>query len=358
MEQTTQSRNYGIDLLRIVAMFMIVLLHLLGRGGLLSSLNHSSGKFYIAWFIEAGAFCAVNCYALISGYVGISGTQRCSKIILLWIQIIFYTLLITLCFVIFRPDTVNESVWLRTVFPISTSHYWYLTAYFGLFFFMPFLNKGIRHVGKKEAVRFLTVVLVFFTAVPSIFQIDPFLLSDGYSLLWLGCLYTAGGLIRQHQLFSSVKKSMALLIYVLCILVTWACKILGTHRGLDKVKNMFLQYTSPTMFIASIALFLFFSGLEIRQNPVKKLITLLAPATLGVYIIHTHNLFWNHGLKGATRSFAADPALLMLVKIFLIAGAIYLICSLAEVLRIRLFHLLHIDRLIKRIDKEQKGDSQ
>ena len=31
------TRNYGIDLLRIVSMFMVVLLHTLGQGGILKS---------------------------------------------------------------------------------------------------------------------------------------------------------------------------------------------------------------------------------------------------------------------------------------------------------------------------------
>ena len=70
MEQLTAKRNYGIDALRIVSMFMIVILHTLGHGGILSSVSIFSGKY-----------CAVNCYALISGYVGINSKYRYSKII-------------------------------------------------------------------------------------------------------------------------------------------------------------------------------------------------------------------------------------------------------------------------------------
>ena len=32
-------RNYGLDLLRMVAMFMVLLLHTMGQGGILGHLN-------------------------------------------------------------------------------------------------------------------------------------------------------------------------------------------------------------------------------------------------------------------------------------------------------------------------------
>ena len=38
MNQKSAVRNYGIDLLRIVAMFMVLLLHVLGQGGILKNL--------------------------------------------------------------------------------------------------------------------------------------------------------------------------------------------------------------------------------------------------------------------------------------------------------------------------------
>ena len=39
MTEKEHNRNLGIDLLRIVSMFMIVLLHVLGQGGILSPLS-------------------------------------------------------------------------------------------------------------------------------------------------------------------------------------------------------------------------------------------------------------------------------------------------------------------------------
>ena len=54
----TDRRNYGIDLLRLVAMFMVVILHVLGQGGVLSATT--GDKHHIAWFLETAAYCAVD----------------------------------------------------------------------------------------------------------------------------------------------------------------------------------------------------------------------------------------------------------------------------------------------------------
>ena len=65
-----KERNYGIDLLRILSMFMVVLLHLCGFGGVLSNVKPFSVNYYIAWFLEIVSYCAVDVFALISGFVG------------------------------------------------------------------------------------------------------------------------------------------------------------------------------------------------------------------------------------------------------------------------------------------------
>ena len=66
-----QEREYGIDALRIISMGMIVIHHMLVHGGIIDSLDTSGWRYMMAWYIEAAVFGAVNCYGLISGYVGV-----------------------------------------------------------------------------------------------------------------------------------------------------------------------------------------------------------------------------------------------------------------------------------------------
>lgn len=86
-------RNSGIDLLRIISMLMIVVLHILAHGGLLGTKTElPGGRYEIVWFLETAAYCGVNCYALISGYVGVDREYRFTKIVPLHFQVLFYTI--------------------------------------------------------------------------------------------------------------------------------------------------------------------------------------------------------------------------------------------------------------------------
>lgn len=92
------SRNYGIDLLRIISMIGVVFLHVLGHGGLLHSYN-SPVEFSMVWFFEILSYPAVNCFVLISGYAGYKEDNISPKIknlFSLLFTVLFYSITIFL----------------------------------------------------------------------------------------------------------------------------------------------------------------------------------------------------------------------------------------------------------------------
>ena len=66
-----KDRILGLDLLRILATYMIVILHLLAFTGLLSASAPLTVRSNLLWFLESACYGAVNCYALISGYIAL-----------------------------------------------------------------------------------------------------------------------------------------------------------------------------------------------------------------------------------------------------------------------------------------------
>ncbi len=70
MKKKDRQMNY--ELLRIIAMLMIVCLHYLSKGGALGDPKQElTTNGYLAWLIEAFCLVAVNVYVLISGYFGV-----------------------------------------------------------------------------------------------------------------------------------------------------------------------------------------------------------------------------------------------------------------------------------------------
>ena len=83
-------RNYGIDLLRLVLMYMVCLLHTLGQGGLLQAAAPGSAGFALLWLLEVLAYCAVDGFAMISGFTASDRPQKYVKIVDMWFQVFFY----------------------------------------------------------------------------------------------------------------------------------------------------------------------------------------------------------------------------------------------------------------------------
>ena len=108
-------RLQWIESLRIISMFMVIVLHICSKSGVLYNINVNSPGYFMAWLIESFCYCAVNCYALITGYVmagkTLSGSDRFrySKIFPLWFQVFFYSAIITVLIKIFIPH-INASL--------------------------------------------------------------------------------------------------------------------------------------------------------------------------------------------------------------------------------------------------------
>lgn len=191
-----EQRNRGIDLLRMTAMWMVVILHILNKGGVLAAAAPLSAGRETARLLEIAAYCAVNCYGLISGYVGVGHRFRYSGAIALWLRAAFYTLGITAAFALLMPGSVNGDRVLRAFLPVLFRQYWYVTAYFGMCLFIPFFNLLLNRLSKGQLRLLALSIVLVFSVLPTLRQKDVFLTDNGYSVLWLSCLYLLGGILR------------------------------------------------------------------------------------------------------------------------------------------------------------------
>jgi len=331
----TNTRHYGIDLLRIVSMFMVCMLHVLGAGGILDAATPQSANYQLAWFFESLTFCAVNCYALISGYVGLNAKHKYASIVNLWLQVAFYSILITLLCAQLHPEWVTQMVWQKAFFPMAMGQYWYFTAYFLLFFAMPVLNGGIQALPKEKLRTLLIVIGIVLTCMPRLFERDIFYTSDGYSFVWLAYLYCVGGYIKMHKPEQTANPFICFLIFLLSTTVSWLFMCLIETTPHAKWSRILISYMSPTMVIAAIALFMCFANMQIKKG--KRLIAFFAPLSFSVFLIHTHPLLFGNYLWSAFAFLAAKPWYVLLGGTVLAALGIHLGCSLLDLPRHLLF---------------------
>lgn len=345
-----RDKNYGIDALRMLAMFMVVILHILTQGGILNATGRFTSQYEAGWLLQTAAFCAVDVYALISGYVWVYAKYQYRNIIELWIQVVFYTVLITLLFWVFIPDSVSAMEWIKAIFPVMFNQYWYFSSYAALFLFIPLLNVILEKMEKRKLQICIGMILLFFCCIQTLFYSDVFGTNDGYSAIWLMILYLVGGYIRKYGKSENRKIAKFIVGYMIMIGFTWLSKLLIeilTLYFLGEVRagNYLISYKSPTIFLAAVYLLLFFEKMEISPSW-KRVIRIFSPIAFGVYLIHNHPLVCSYFLKNRFVGYAALPWLVEILAVLGTAIFINLICYAIDFVRLELFKRLHIRQML------------
>ena len=329
------TRNYGIDLLRLVLMFMICVLHVLGKGGVLAAAQ--SGHHSVYWFMQVLTFCSVNAFAFMSGYTAKNKLQKYTKIVEMWFQVWFYSfvLSILLSLIGFDGEWSAKVVILRLL-PVAAGEFWYFTAYFTLFLVMPMLNKYLFELDESASRKTFIVLFVMFSVL-GILR-DAFCTEYGYSPLWVIVLYCMGVLARKINLLSKWPTPLLCLLVLLCTCFTWGeYELFGTTE-------LFI-YISPAVLVSGICLVIIFS----RFSPKGTIIKHLSPLAFGIYLFQVSPIVWEKIINGASAVAASKPIVIGVLYVLMFAFGIFASGLIVEFLRSKLAQLLGVHRLSEKI---------
>lgn len=340
-----EERNTGIDLLRLLAMLMVVILHVLGFGGILNNSKFLSINYEIGWLLEIISYCAVNCYALISGYVGINYNFKYSRIIELWLRVIFYNLVITGIFFIIDPSLISKVDIFKIFFPVLTNEYWYFTTYFCMFFFIPFLNFLINKLNKKMSTKLIITIILLFSITTMISDKDIFGISYGYSVIWLTLLYLIGAYIKKYDILKKWSKLKLLLGFSFCAIFTWLSKFIieivylkcfnQVHQGM-----YFVRYNSITILFEAIFLLVLFSKIKIKKE--KRFIQYIGGLAFSIYIIHLNQFILDSMFKGKFVEYIKLSPFMFVIAVITSSIFICIVCLIIDMLRNYIFKKIKI----------------
>ena len=355
-------RNYGIDALRILCIFMVLALHILGLGGIADKTSFPEPRFLTVWSFESLLYCVMNCYALITGYVMIQGKYRYTNLIVLWLQVVLVSVGGAVLYYFLRPGAIDKVTVLLSAFPVSRRSYWYFSCYFALYLLIPLLNRAIHSLNRKQAKVLCILLIAGLSGLTTLLNADPFSLGGGYCALWLMVLYILGACIRKFDFGAKIRSRVLVIGFFLGALITvgvFALLHLETFSGLLRVwrKSSLLLHTSPTILFNSIALLLLFTRLKFRRKWVTKIIGLLSSLSFGVYILHAHPLISNFFFLDKPFAVFADyPIPMMLLSVLLSAAAMFAVFGAIEWLRIRLFEALKVKKRLLALEEKHIGN--
>lgn len=289
-------RQANFELLRIVAMFMVVVMHYLAQSiETVPDSGSVEASDVVYAVLESLCIVAVNVYVLISGYFLSVSAFSWKRVLRVIAQTLFYTVLIPPVLALFGVLSFSEllniyHIW-RCIFPVQSGHYWFVTAYVVLMLFAPFLNMAVQKLEQKQLLQVLGALLVFFcigkTVSPLQFATDRY----GYDFGWFMVLYLIGGYIRRFGMafFKNARRGWAVYLgsaaitALLELSLTFLCK---KGVGLTYYWSVPFHYNFLFCLTGAVGLFFAFAHMHIREGKAADAVRSVSPAVFGVYLIH------------------------------------------------------------------------
>lgn len=327
-------RDTNFELLRIVAMIMIVALHFNCHGKVMYYVEPFSKKYYYTFFIEYACLIAVNLYVMISGYYMIKSKFKIKKIIKLEMQVLFYSLLIYLLLVVLGQVKFSKTELINSLLPTITNRYWFVTAYIGLYLLIPFINKIANSLTKKEYITLLVILTFTLSIVKTIYPANYIM--NGSGIVWFIYLYLLAGYIRIY-FDKKVNKYKLLFLYLATIIIQIVIRNISLKSQITTIKDYAETSYNNSWFytlIETLAIFLIFKNIKIKNEKINKAITKIAPLTLGVYLIHDNKylrpVLWDKILHPLTY---INSGIAIVIAEAVDVMLIFIVCCIVEKLR-------------------------
>ncbi|MDR2044034.1 MAG: acyltransferase [Clostridium sp.] len=367
--QEKKKKIPGIELLRILAMMMVVTLHYLGKGEILPSMaGEISAVGLWAWVLETLSIVAVNTYMLISGFFLAESSFRCGRLIQLLCQVLFYSLLVPVLLMAagvldIREITVYQ--WLRYILPTQMAQYWFVTAYVTMYLFSPLLNAAVRYMKQSQLRLVLILLLLFFSVNKSVLPIRLEMDNLGYDGLWFFCVYLCAAYLRRYgvRFFAGKPKRGFVCYFASCggiLGLALASRLVYLKTGrLESVLAATYHYNHILNLCGAVSLFYAFSQWKLREGRVSGWIRRIAPYTFGVYLLHEQleiRYLWPRWL-GAGRTGLEGNAAAFLWRCLVAVLSVFTVGIFVDWLRGKLFSWAaglwkesRAERLLEKID--------
>lgn len=359
-------RESGVELLRIIIMFQIIILHLYEYGNLASFVN-SRGGFTDIFFDGLWSLCRmpVDVFMLITGYFLISSKYDLQKVFgrgkKVYLTMLFYSLILAALYFAVTPEIITVPKIFKAFMPFFSKEWYFLSIYLIILFLSPFLNIMLQRLDKKQYLIFTGIVFVvmslwstlaYVDGLNEVFSInkivDPYM---GKSLGGLLLLYLIGGYLRRFTEGHDKPQFKYLALFLILCATDFALyKFVPQYGG-----KVFGMFNNPLVIGETITIFLFFRDLHFYSPAINT----IAGTTLGIYAIHENpymrELIWktNFSDKGVFMNLSAPKSY---IAAFAYCIAIFVVCCLIDLLRQRLFD--GIESLCKKRKSKKAKDMQ
>ncbi len=260
-----RERNSNHELLRLIAMYMIVFIHANMYLG-----TFCTGKYFVFFNGLVNGLCniGVSCFILISGYYGV----RCDIRKLVRMECMMITLSLAETAVLYAvfPDRMRGGVMLEQIvksfLPFITRKYWFYSCYVCLMLFSGYIEKLITGLSREAFRKLLLMMLVVFSVFPTVFYFEV-IPDNGKGLVQMIMVYMIGRYIRLYADID-LPRAKSCILFAALWLVNGVSHEMPVQIG--GIYHHLCKDNSITNLVMAVLLFYLFKGLRFRCTAVNR----------------------------------------------------------------------------------------
>lgn len=325
----TRERLSNFELLRIIAMFMILLIHAnyfsLGIPTA-EDLQKDTLPTLLRFFGQSLCTGAVDTFVLISGWFGIRASLKGGCKLLF--QCFFIMILVYFACILLGKASFNVKG-IKACFMMNKD-IWFIKAYLGLYLLSPFLNAYLEKATNRQLISFLLAFYLFQSLYGWITDAAAFI-KTGYSVFSFIGLYVLAHACRRN--IDKLQKHQGYVYgisYLMIILLITTIATIGAYKGTNFWGALFMKYTSPFVILSSMVLVYWFSTFSIRS----KTINTIAVSSLSIYLIHMHSCVKDIYRNEIRLIWLSYPHLTSILIILAFCMGVFVFCVLVDRIRI------------------------
>lgn len=350
-------RVYGIDLLKSIAMLLVVLEHLVSYGGDITTSVGTTGV--LVFILRLFTAPAVNIFVLVTGYVYATSKYKFSRIVMLWFEVLLYSVVLSVLGYLFGYISLAKLA--VSFVPVISRTYWFFSSYFILFLLIPFLNYILKKASFKQLSYLLVILFVIICGYAWLANSvkDSNLLRKGYSSIWFVVLYLLGAYLHIYEdKIKAIKTRYVVIILFAIFLLSIALpylvnslffNTLSKYGLTEKVFPAAYSYISPSTTIIAICAIMIFSRIQIRSDGFKRVLTFVSPCVFAVYLISDSKFIRSLLISNTLTVLNDKIGLVSFLAIIALAIIVFVLCIFVDYLRAQLFKIIKIDTLSKKI---------
>ena len=293
-------RQANLELLRLIAMLMVVMVHVSNHGGLVDLAQKGTFAYYVVWTLFGISFVAINIYILISGYFLAESSFSSFRLLKMELQIWFYSFGILALFWLFGNVDKDMKYLVYCVLPVLSDFYWFATMYVGMYLLSPILNTFAKSITKRQyqcTLLLLFVLLSVWTNI--IYYACGMNIAEGASLAWFVAIYLFGAYIRLYYVpdgksgkWLLIGGGLTVLIpisrFVIEAIISTGLPGTGLLEDFMWGYSISYHYNSILATLGAAGVFVAFLNIKMKDGIGAKFIKVAASASFAVYLIHDH----------------------------------------------------------------------